>query len=268
MMKLLFFGDVFGRPGREALVRTLPLLRQRYKPDAIIVNVENIAHGSGITRSTLEELKELKIDAYTSGDHIWDDSEAREMVEEDKWNLVRPANFPPDTPGSGYKVIKVGDKKLLVINVLGQAFIRADLGSPFHSVNRILEEYKLGKDVDAIFIDFHAETTSEKRAMGFHVDGRVSAMVGTHTHVPTNDGQVLPKGTGYLTDSGFVGAHHSVIGLTPSMTIKRFLTQMPASKELADTGKAEIGGVFFEIGDDGLAKDVQSIREIVDVGKG
>lgn len=267
-MNILFFGDVFGRPGREALVRTLPSIREQYKPDAVVVNVENIAHGSGITRSTLEELADLKIDAYTSGDHIWDDPEAREMVQEPKWHLVRPANFPPDTPGVGHIVVEVGDQKLLVINVLGQAFIRADLGSPFHAVDRVLKEYTLGKDVDAILVDFHAETTSEKRAMGFHVDGRISAMVGTHTHVPTNDGQVLPKGTGYLTDSGFVGAHHSVIGLSPSMSLTRFLTQMPVSKELADTGKAEINGVFFEIGEDGLAKDVQSIRKIVDVGQG
>ena len=267
-MKILFFGDVFGRPGREALVRTLPSLAKQYNSDAIIVNVENIAHGNGITRSILEELNELKIDVYTSGDHIWDDPEAREMVEEDKWHLIRPENFPPGTPGAGHIVVEIGSKKLLVINVLGQAFIRADLGSSFHAVDRVLEKYKLGKDVDAILIDFHAETTSEKRAMGFHVDGRVSAVVGTHTHVPTNDAQVLPKGTGYLTDSGFVGAYHSVIGLSPDMVLRRFLTQMPASKELADTGKAEIGGVFFEIGDDGLAKDVQSIRKIVDIGQG
>ena len=176
-MNILFFGDVFGRPGREALVRTLPQLKKKYHADAVVVNIENIAHGNGITRNTIAEVGNLGISVFTSGDHIWDDPEAREIVQDKNAHLIRPANFPPGTPGEGFIVIDINGKKLLVINVLGQAFIRADLGSPFHAVDRVLKDYTLGKNVDAILIDFHAETTSEKRAMGFHVDGRVSAVV-------------------------------------------------------------------------------------------
>lgn len=270
-MKILFFGDVFGRSGRNALKSVIPAWREKYGADAVIVNAENIAHGNGITKSTLQELKDLNIDMFTSGDHIWDDPEAKTMLAQDDWRLLRPENFPAGAPGTGHKVTMVGAKKLLVMNILGRSFMRAEVDSPFRAAESVLAKYTLSHDdpdkerMDAIFVDFHAETTSEKRALGFLLDGRVSAIVGTHTHVPTADAQVLSKGTGYLSDSGMVGPFPSVIGLEPAVIIERFLTQMPVPKQVAETGQAEVGCALVEIGDNGLALKVEQLRKIVPV---
>lgn len=271
-MKILFFGDVFGRPGREALKLVVPVWKEKYGADMMIANVENISHGNGINERTLEELRGLgAFSLFTSGDHIWDDGEAKRMLEDEAWLLVRPENFPPETPGTGHKIVNVGAKRVLVFNLLGRSFMRAEVDSPFRAADHILDAYTIaseesGKDrVDAIFVDFHAETTSEKRAMGFYLDGRVSALVGTHTHVPTADAQILPKGTAYLSDSGMVGPHHSVIGLEPSASIERFLTQLPIRKEIAENGLAEIGAVLIEVAGGGKAVHIQQLREIVEI---
>ncbi|MBI2463160.1 MAG: YmdB family metallophosphoesterase [Candidatus Spechtbacteria bacterium] len=270
-MRIIFFGDTFGRPGREALKKIVPIWQEKYSPDAIIANVENIAHGNGINEVTLGELRDMHtFTVFTSGDHIWDDGEAKSMLQDPTWTLVRPENFPPGSPGKGYRTAMAGSQKLLVCNILGRSFIRAEVDSPFRAMDDILSRFTLKQDdddkehADAIFVDFHAETTSEKRAMGFYLDGRISALVGTHTHVPTADAQVLPAGTAYLTDAGMVGPFNSSIGLEPRSVIDRFLTQMPAKKEVVDNGRAEIGAALIDVNRDGNAKSIQQLREIID----
>ena len=237
--------------------------------------MENIAHGNGVSEQTLGPLRDTKLfTMFTSGDHIWDNGEAKHMLEDSDWLLLRPENYPSGSPGHGHKVVQVGTKRLLVINVMGRSFMtKAELDSPFRAVSSVLDEYALPADenpedkerVDAIFIDFHAETTSEKRAMAFLADGRASALVCTHTHVPTADAQVMPKGLGYLTDSGMVGPYPTVIGLEGEIALERFLTQMPTGrKDTAHTGRVEIGAALMETNKDGICKTIQGIREIVE----
>jgi metallophosphoesterase (TIGR00282 family) len=270
-MRILFFGDVFGRPGREALKAVVPEWQEKYKPDAIIANVENIAHGSGVNEQTLGELRMMGVfSCFTSGNHIWNDGEAKTMVENNDWLLIRPENYPTGVPGNGHKVIMVGTQKVLVVNILGRSFMRAEVDSPFVAMDKVLEQYSLQDEdekeqVNAIFVDFHAETTSEKRAMGFYLDGRISAIVGTHTHVPTADAQVLSQGTAYISDVGMVGPFPSSIGLEAEGIIQQFLTQMPSKKAIPETGQAEIGAVLIDIQRDGLAENIQQLRKIIDI---
>ncbi len=270
-MRILFFGDIFGRPGREALKVIVPEWQEEHKPDVLIANVENIAHGNGINELTLGELRAMNaFSCFTSGDHIWDDGEAKSMLEQDEWMLVRPENFPQGDPGVGHRVVMAGTQKLLVINILGRSFMRAEVDSPFKAVDSVLERFSLQEEedkeqVNAIFVDFHAETTSEKRAMGFYLDGRISALVGTHTHVPTADAQILPGGTAYLSDVGMVGPFPSSIGLEAEGIIQRFLTQMPSKKHIPETGQAEIGAALIDIQRDGRSENIQHLRKIVDI---
>ena len=257
-MKILFFGDVVGKPGRKAVAEILPRLKQKYAPDLIIANVENLAHGKGVTLQTVGELLEAGIDFFTSGNHVFDKPEgADEVFKKYSDRIIRPANFVSQTklPGDGYKVIATkSGTPVLVINLNGQVFMenQFDLGTisnPFEKLNAILEE--AGKDIKIKILDFHAEATSEKRAMGFWADGRLSAVLGTHTHVASADAQVLRAGTGYLTDLGMVGAAETVIGVSIESVLKRFLTDADPKKrsplELADTGKFEAGYCLMEI---------------------
>jgi len=271
-MRILFFGDVFGKPGREALQKTAPELKEKYKADFVIANVENIAHGSGVTKNTLAGLNELDVfNAYTSGDHIWDTPEAEDIIREKKVFLLRPANFSNEAPGSGAEVISSGAKRILVINLLGQVFIKHETSNPFTVADEILKNYTLdpqeeGREyVNAIFVDFHAEATSEKRAMGFHLDGRISALVGTHTHVPTLDAQILPKGTAYISDAGMVGPYNSVIGLEKEPILVQYLTGVTKRKEIGSDPKAEIGAVLIEVGKNGLGEKIEHLRRVVDL---
>lgn len=278
-LKLLFFGDIFGRPGREALRRELPKLYEQHKPDFVVVNAENIAHGSGVTKNTLNQLEEIGlIDAYTSGDHIWDAPEAKELLKDGSYSLLRPENT--EGPGAGHTVITKGAKRLLVLNAMGailgleeynEAYIKFSIANPFTTIDAVLSEYTLdseeeGKEfVNGIFVDFHTEFTSEKRAMGFHLDGRVSAMLGTHTHVPTNDAHILQQGTAYMTDVGMVGPHHSVIGLSPREILTQYTETEREKADVAENGQAEIGGVVVEISENGLAQSITPIRSIVNL---
>ena len=229
-MKLLFVGDVVGKPGRRALHQILPGLVDKHRLDYVIVNVENLAGGFGITPDLMRDLEDLPIDCYTSGNHIWDKREGLAILENDE-RVLRPANYPPGNVGSGVHVgATAAGIPVATVNLEGQVFMKA-LESPFRTADRILAD--LEKDVKVIVIDFHAEATSEKQALGFYLDGRVSAVFGTHTHVPTADERILPKGSALLTDVGVTGPYESVIGMRVDKVLRRFLTQTPHSFEVA-----------------------------------
>lgn len=271
-MRIIFFGDVFGRPGREALQKIAKKLKEKHKADFVIANIENIAHGSGITHQTLEDLDSLGIfDVYTSGDHIWDKEDAKEILKigiKGIKSLIRPCNYINE-PGQGYIVVSLGVKRLLVINALGQVFMKQKVSNPFLCIDEILDKYSINKEdvekefVNAILVDFHAEATSEKRALGFYLDGRVSCVLGTHTHVPTFDAQILPKGSAYISDAGMVGAYNSVIGLDPVNLVKEYATGEAYKKVVGENSHVEIGAVLVDIKTDGLAQNIEHIREII-----
>jgi len=208
--KILFFGDIVGKIGRKAIKKVIGDYKKKYSPDFIIANAENLAHGTGATESTLNEMLEAGINFFTSGNHIWKKKEIISVFEEKRIPLIRPANYPEGAPGQGYQLVEVGTKKLLVVNLLGRVFMKEDMDCPFRKIDEILKKYSK-ENLSGIFVDFHAEVTSENVAFGFYVDGRVSAVVGTHTHIPTADNKILPQGTAYVTDVGMVGARDSVL---------------------------------------------------------
>ena len=242
-MKLLFVGDVVGKPGRGILGRLLPDLVDRRRIDYVVVNVENAAGGFGVTPPIMAELAELPVHCFTSGNHIWDKKESVQTLSETP-GLLRPANYPGDNPGVG---VHVGETAagipVATINLEGQVFMKP-LDSPFRVADRLLGE--LPPEVRVILVDFHAEATSEKQALGFHLDGRVSAVVGTHTHVPTGDERLLPGGTGFLTDVGMTGPYESVIGMRTDKVLHRFLHQTPGGFEVAKRD-VRLAAVEFDI---------------------
>ncbi len=229
-MRLLFIGDIVGRPGRELLRRGLAGLVDRHRVDLVIANVENAAAGSGITRELGDHFLEWGVDVMTTGNHVWAKREAIDYIGAEP-RLLRPANFPAGVPGGGSYVARThAGQTVGVINVMGRVFM-PHLDDPFAVVLREIDA--LGDRCRVIFVDFHAEATSEKIAMGWHLDGRVTAVIGTHTHVQTADERILPKGTAYLTDVGMTGPHDSIIGVEIEPALKRFLTGMPARFETA-----------------------------------
>ncbi len=255
-MKLLFVGDVVGKPGRGILTRLLPELVDRRRLDYVVVNVENAAGGFGVTPKIMAELGELPIDCFTSGNHIWDKKESVQTLDEEP-RLLRPANYPGDNPGVG---VHLGETAagvpVATINLEGQVFMKP-LVSPFQTAERLLGE--LPETVRVILIDFHAEATSEKQALGFYLDGRVSAVVGTHTHVPTGDERLLPAGTAYLTDVGMTGPYESVIGMRTDKVLHRFLHQTPGGFEVAKRD-LRLAAVQIDIDEStGLARGVERL---------
>jgi hypothetical protein len=229
-MNVLFVGDVVGSPGRRVVRKLLPGLIDRHLVDFCVVNVENAAGGFGITAEVMGELDGLPIDCYTSGNHIWDKKEGMALLDGDP-RILRPANYPAGNPGKGLYVGETaGGVKVAVINLEGQVFMRP-LDSPFREADRLLAG--LPREVKVVVVDFHAEATSEKLAMGFHLDGRASLVVGTHTHVPTADERVLPQGTAFLCDVGMTGPYESIIGFTVERVLHRFLMHTPSSFEVA-----------------------------------
>lgn len=229
-MKLLFVGDVFGKPGRRILADQLPSLIDRHAADYVVVNVENAAGGFGVNDKVWEELAELPIDCYTSGNHIWDKKEVRPLLESEP-RLLRPANYPSGNPGVGLHVGETAaGVPVATINLEGCVFMKA-LASPFETAERLLDG--LRPEVKVIVVDFHAEATSEKQAIGFFLDGRVSAVFGTHTHVPTGDERVLPGGTAFITDVGMTGPYESVIGMRADKVVQRFQLQTHVPFEVA-----------------------------------
>ena len=253
-MKLLFVGDVVGSPGRRALEALLPGLVERHQPDFVVVNGENVAGGVGITERTARGILALGVDAITLGNHAFRHGDVYDYLDREE-RIVRPANYPKGDPGHGHTVVERDGRRLAVVNLAGTAFLDA-ARSPFSEVDAILAE--LRGNADHVLVDFHAEATSEKVAMGWYLDGRVTACVGTHTHVPTADARVLPGGTAYITDVGMTGPREGVIGVERDLAIRRFLSQKPVKFETA-TGDPWLNGVVVEAGDDGRALSIEQV---------
>ena len=260
-VNLLFIGDIVGRPGRLAVKELLPRLRERHNVHFVIANGENSAGGSGITPKTAEEIFAAGVDIITSGDHLWDQKEVVELLQDEK-RFLRPLNYPPGTPGQGSVVAeKPGLPPVAVVNLQGRTFMPV-LENPFLSAQAEVEQ--LRRRTNIIFVDFHAEATSEKIALGWFLDGKVSAIVGTHTHVQTADEQILPGGTAYLTDAGFTGPHDSVLGREVEPVIRRFMTSMPQRFEVA-AGRVLLNGTVIEVDEaTGKARGIARISEPLD----
>lgn len=259
MLKLLFLGDVMGRSGREAVMKHLPMLIKEHKPDCVIVNGENAVHGFGITETVSKDLFQAGVNVITTGNHVWDRAEVLSYIQREK-RLLRPQNYPSHLPGSGvceFETIK--GKKVVVINVMGRLFMEP-MDNPFEALDTILSRYNLGKNAHAIFVDVHAETTSEKQAIGHYLDGRVSAVVGTHTHVPTADERILPKGTGYQTDAGMCGDYHnSIIGMQVKESLNKFLKRIPSERMKPAEGEGSVCGLVVNINEQGLTSEISRV---------
>lgn len=259
-MKILFLGDLFGRSGRNAAIDALPRLRKRLKADCVIVNAENAAAGFGLTSAIADAVFEAGADAITLGNHAFDNREIIPHLANEP-RIVRPANLPKGAPGRGSTLIDLADgRRVLVINALGRIFMNP-VDDPFSVIESELEACELGTACDAAVVDFHAEATSEKCAMGHWCDGRATLVVGTHTHIPTADAQVLPRGTAYQTDAGMCGDFDSVIGVEKTEPMRRFITGMPSGRFEPALGEATICGVFVESDDaTGLARRIAPLR--------
>lgn len=260
-MRILFIGDIVGRPGRELVRRGVAGLVEEHRIDLVTANAENAAAGFGITREIGDQILEWGVDVMTSGNHIWDKKEAIPYIGAEP-RLLRPANFPAGVPGSGSYVVRTADGRSAgVINVMGRVFM-LNIDDPFAVVLREIEAVRQRARV--IVVDFHAEATSEKVAMGWHLDGKVTAVIGTHTHVQTADERILPKGTAYLTDVGMTGPHDSVIGVEIEPSLGRFLNAMPARFETA-TANPRLNAVIIEADDrTGLATDIERLSYSLD----
>ena len=265
-MRILFIGDVVGRSGRSAVCERLPALRERLGTHFVIVNGENAAGGFGITEQIFIELTDAGADVVTTGNHVWDQREALVFIgRQDR--LLRPLNYPPGTPGRGAGIFRASNgADVLVINAMGRIFMEA-LDDPFPAIEKEIGACPLKQAADAIFIDFHAEATSEKQAVAMNFDGRVTAVIGTHTHVPTADARVLAKGTSYMTDAGMSGDYNSVIGMEKAEPLQRFLTKIPSGRFMPALGPATICGALIEVDmDTGLARSIVPIREGAPLG--
>jgi 2',3'-cyclic-nucleotide 2'-phosphodiesterase len=259
-MRLLFLGDIVGRPGRTAFIEQVPELRRRWSLDVLIVNGENAAHGFGITEAIYNDLIDAGADAITLGNHAWDQREAMVFIERAP-RLVRPINFPPGTPGKGAAMVETAQgARILVINAMGRLFMDP-LDDPFRLVEAAVAESPLGAVCDAIIVDMHAEATSEKQALAWHLDGRASLVIGTHTHAPTADHRILPGGTAYQSDAGMTGNYDSILGFQKQEPIRRFFEKTPSAKLEIQEGDATLCGLAVEIDDrSGLARAIAPVR--------
>lgn len=241
-MKILFIGDIVGAPGREILSEYLPRLRKKYTPDLIIANGENTTNGKGLNEKHYQELVHQGIQIITMGNHTFAKKQIFDYID-DTDCLIRPANYPKDTPGVGYTVIEVSGQKVAVVNIQARTFM-PPLDCPFEKIDSILAEI----DPKAlVFVDFHGEATSEKIAMGWYLDGRVQAVVGTHTHVPTADARILPNGTAYITDVGMTGPYDAILGVMKERVIQKFITSLPVRFEVDEKGRSQLCAVIIEI---------------------
>lgn len=258
-MRVLFIGDIMGSPGRDAAARTLPVLREKYGTfDFVIANGENSAAGFGLTEKVMNELFSLGIDVLTNGNHVWDKKDIIPFLDSEP-RLLRPANHPPETPGRGMGVYSKNGKKIVVIALQGRALMPLQLDCPFRKAADLVEQL----DVNAIFVDFHAETTSEKRSLGLWLDGKVSAFVGTHTHVQTADEEILPGGTAFITDVGMTGGHGGAIGMTLGSVLPKFLCGIPSKFEVSKED-VRFQAVIVDIDDEtGRATDITRVNQRV-----
>jgi len=259
-VRILFLGDIVGKTGRHAVIEALPGLRDKLRLDFVVANGENAAHGFGITEKIADELLGAGVDVITTGNHVWDQREAMTFIERQP-RLIRPRNFPAGTPGRGSTLVEDAQgRRVLVVNVMGRVFMDP-LDDPFAAVEREIDACPLGEAVDAIIVDIHAEATSEKMAMGHFCDGRATLVVGTHSHVPTADAQVLPGGTAYQTDAGACADYDSVIGMDKAEPVQRFTTKMPSGRFQPAEGPATVCGVFVETDPaSGLAARIAPVR--------
>ncbi len=259
-MRLLFLGDVVGRSARNAVAQRLPGLVAKYRLDFVVVNGENAAGGFGITEEVFRSFLDAGADVVTTGNHVFDQREALTFASHQE-RFLRPANYPAGTPGRGAGIFLARNgARVLVVNVMGRVFMDA-LDDPFAAVDRELAACPLGEQADAVIVDVHAEASSEKQALGHHLDGRATLVVGTHTHVPTSDYRVLPGGTAYQTDVGMCGDYNSVIGMDKEEPLRRFLTKVPGDRFTPAQGPATLAGIAVEIDDEtGLATAVAPLR--------
>jgi len=264
MVKVIFLADIVGKIGRRAVTSYLPELKKKYKPDLVLANVENLAHGLGFTDSTLKEMVEAGVDLFTSGNHAWDKAGSDEILNSDEYKILRPVNYLDLRSGSGVCDFKVGENKIVVVNLLGQVFMKEEVDSPFESADRVVKDSKLG---DVVLVDFHAEATSEKVALAHHLDGRVSAVIGTHTHVPTCDHRILGGGTATVADAGMIGYYDSVIGADKNHVLDMFMGSGKGSKkhDLPDSGTCQFNAIYLEFNKRGKAKKIERIDEIIKV---
>jgi 2',3'-cyclic-nucleotide 2'-phosphodiesterase len=251
-MRVLHIGDVVGSPGRQGLRETMPQLRERYAPDLVIVNGENSAGGMGITERTANDLFGAGAGVITTGNHVYRHREAYEFLEASE-RVIRPANYPQGNPGRGHTLVEVGGMRVRVVNLSGGVGLRV-ARSPFDTVDSILAHH----EQDAVVVDFHAEVTSEKVAMGWHLDGSAAAVFGTHTHVPTADGRVLPGGTAFISDVGMTGSRTSILGVKPEQALRSLITQMPTRFETAEEDVWVMGAVV-DVNDRGLADSFEQV---------
>jgi 2',3'-cyclic-nucleotide 2'-phosphodiesterase len=260
-LRLIFLGDCVGRSGRVAIEDHVAILKEQYKADAVILNGENAAHGFGITEEIYRAFIDGGIDVVTLGNHAFDQREALVFIEREP-QLIRPLNWTRGCPGQGVAVIATAHgHRIVVINLMGRVMMEPQLDDPFAAIENALNTHRLGENCDAIVIDFHAEATSEKMAMGHFVDGRASLIVGTHTHVPTADHQVLTGGTAYISDVGMCGDYDSVIGMDKAEPLQRFVRKLPVERMKPALGEATVSGVVVEIDDGtGLARSIMPIR--------
>jgi metallophosphoesterase (TIGR00282 family) len=259
-MKFLFCGDIVGKSGRDVATHHIPLLRKKLNLDFVVINGENAAHGFGITRKIADNFYRHGVDVITTGNHIWDQKETVQHISEEP-RLVRPINFPENTPGKGHTIIEnAKGQKLMIVNVMGQMFMEP-LNDPFQAINALLDTYKLGQNVNAILVDIHAEASSEKVAMGHFLDGRVTLVAGTHTHVQTADHMILEKGTAYISDVGMTGDYNSVIGMKKNIVVERFLKKVRGEKLEPAEGDGTLCGVLVETDDrTGKALSIKPFR--------
>ncbi|MCA1030147.1 TIGR00282 family metallophosphoesterase [Bacillus timonensis] len=243
-MKILFIGDVVGSPGRDMVSEYLPKIKSKFHPHITIINGENAAGGKGITEKIYRNFLSSGAQAVTLGNHTWDNREIFEFIDSAKY-LVRPGNYPDDTPGKGIVYCNYNGLEVAIINIQGRTFLPS-IDCPFNKVDELIMEAK--KKTSIIFVDFHAEATSEKQAMGWYLDGRVTAVVGTHTHVQTADNRILPNGTAYITDVGMTGPYDGILGVERSAVIKRFKTSLPVRFEVT-SGRTQLNAVLIDVND-------------------
>lgn len=261
-MRILFLGDVVGRAGRRAVTERLPMLRQEWKLDFVVVNGENATRGMGLNVAHAKDFLAAGVDVLTLGDHAFDQRDMLQFAANEP-RVIRPLNFAKGAPGQGVRMFAdTRGRKIVVAQVLGQVFMKRPFDDPFATIDAALKPYPLGGQAQAVLVDVHCEATSEKMAMGHFLDGRASMVVGTHTHVPTADAMILPGGTGYLTDAGMCGDYHSVIGMHKGEPLRRFVTGMPKDRYSPAMGEVTLSGFFVETDDrTGKAQRIAMIRE-------
>ena len=261
---VIMLGDIVGKPGRLALKKVMAQLRKDYNPDLVIANAENLSHGFGVSEKTLQEMQDAGVDFFTSGNHIYKRDKEIDRIFQ-KFPLIRPENLEGAKLGDSYRLVEVGVYRVLIINLIGQLFFKEKNTNQYKALDKILEE-TAGLKPQVTIVDFHAEATSEKKSLGFYADGRVSLFAGTHTHIQTADAEILPKGTGYITDLGMVGVKHSSLGVDFENIIKMGLTEEKFPKVIREQGRCTINGIFAKINvETGKTTKIKLIREEVEV---